>query len=239
MSQAKVLWQQDQQRDAFDLLVALVQTYSSKTCDTSPTLKDPTDKVGLQVDTQNNKLLQLEQRHNRQNQHMRRQDVRIEHLEQKNRRADAARAKKQQRILLGQAAYALSKIIEGFNVWLNRIPRGARASCVPETNREEGCRLYTRANPALASSPNHVSSIVSVEELLAADKALRTVGFDDAHGSSSEMQQVTLQALTTWAGVHFPPKAVIPVQNYVKILDNFSSNSNPLVPDMKPSFVFH
>ena len=46
--------------------------------------------------------------------------------------------------------------------------------------------------------------------------------------------KVTLQELTTWAGVHFPAQAVMPVQNYVHVLNNFSSRNRPLVPDVKP-----
>ena len=71
-----------------------------------------------------------------------------------------------------------------------------------------------------------------LEELLKADNALRTLSFDDAHGRQSQMRQATLQDLKTWAGVHFPPGAVVPVQRYLEVLNNFSSKNKPLVPDI-------
>ena len=46
------------------------------------------------------------------------------------------------------------------------------------------------------------------------------------------MRQSTLQDLKTWAGVHFPPGAVVPVQRYLEVLNNFSSKNKPLVPDI-------
>ena len=71
------------------------------------------------------------------------------------------------------------------------------------------------------------------EELLSADNALRTVSFDDAHGRQSQMRQATLQDLKTWAGVHFPPGAIVPIQKYVEVLNDFSSKNIPLVPAIK------
>ncbi len=46
------------------------------------------------------------------------------------------------------------------------------------------------------------------------------------------MRQSTLQDLKTWAGVRFPPGAVVPVQRYLEVLNNFSSKNKPLVPDI-------
>ena len=63
---------------------------------------------------------------------------------------------------------------------------------------------------------------MSLQELLSADNALRTLSFDDAHGRQSQIRQATLQDLKTWAGVHFPPGAVVPIQKYVEVLNKFS-----------------
>ena len=76
------------------------------------------------------------------------------------------------------------------------------------------------------------------EKLLRIDKALMLQRPDIAHGSKTENAKVTLQELTTWAGVHFPAQAVMPVQNHVQVLNKFSSRNRPLVPDVKPVQVF-
>lgn len=89
------------------MLVEFVQTHGSKVPEIDPTLrrlKDDMEGVRLQVVAQDNNMLQLEQLFKRQDQHMQRQDARIEVLEQNSKRADATRAKERQRILLGQAA---------------------------------------------------------------------------------------------------------------------------------------
>ena len=72
-----------------------------------------------------------------------------------------------------------------------------------------------------------------LEELLSADNALRILSFNDAHGRQSQMRQATLQDLKTWAGVHFPPGAIVPIQKYVEVLNDFSSKNKPLVPAIK------
>ena len=84
----------------------------------------------------------------------------------------------------------------------------------------------------------YCSSYMPFEELLSIDKALRVQRFDAAHGSKGDNAKVTLQQLTTWAGVHFPAQAVTPAQKFMQVLSKFSSKNRPLVPDVKPVQVF-
>ncbi len=189
--------------------------------------------VGLQVDAQDYKILQLEKRNKRQDRHIQRQDARIELLEQNRKRADAARAKERQRTLLGQAAYALSKIIAGYIYGSAGFPGALGLPVSLKQIKKSAADFTPEQMRCWEAVQRHCSCVMSFEELLSADKALRTLSFDDAHGRQSEMRQATLQDLKTWAGVHFPPGAVVPIQKYVEVLDNFSSKNKPLVPDIK------
>ena len=114
VGQAKVLWQQKQQSDALDLLCEHMQTHSSQVSEALPTLRQLKDLVGGQVGAQDNEILQLKLHAKKQDQHMRRQDTRLEVLEKKVTKAEGAYEKRQQRGLLGHAAYALAKIIEQY-----------------------------------------------------------------------------------------------------------------------------
>lgn len=82
------------------------------------------------------------------------------------------------------------------------------------------------------------SPFMPFEELLRVDKALRLQRCDVAHDSKDKNAKITLQNLKTWAGVHFPAQAVMPIQNYLQVLNNFSSKNRPLVPDLNPVHVF-
>lgn len=196
------------------------------------------EKMGGQVDAQNSKLLQLELHVKKQDQRIIRQDTRIEVLERNASKSAGIKDKRQQRVLLGQAAYAFAKIIEqyvygpagfphglGLPVSLNKIDKDSANLPPDQKSRWEAVQLYC-------------SSFMPFEELLSIDKALRLHRFDIAHGSKAENAKITLQELTTWAGVHFPAQAVMPVQNYVQVLNKFSSRNRPLVPDVKPVKVF-
>ena len=81
ISQAKVLWQQDQQSDALDLLFEFIQPQSSKVSEAIPILnelKGVLEKVGCPVDLQDSKILQLELHAKELDQRIIRQDARIE-----------------------------------------------------------------------------------------------------------------------------------------------------------------
>ena len=183
-------------------------------------------------------MLQLELHVKKQDQRIIRQDTRINSLEKNASQAAGTRDKRQERVLLGQAAYALAKIIEqyvygpagfphglGLPVPLNKIDKDAANLLPDQKSRWEAVKQYC-------------SSFMPFAELLRIDKELRLQRSDIAHGSKAENSTITLQELTTWAGVHFPAQAVSPVQKYVQVLNKFSSRNRPLVPDVKPVKVF-
>ena len=102
-----------QQSEALDLLLEFTQAQSSKVSEAVPKLKELKgllEKVGGQVDALDSKILQLELHNKKQDQRIIRQDTRIETLEKNASKAAGAKVKRQQRVLLGQAAYALVKI---------------------------------------------------------------------------------------------------------------------------------
>ncbi|KAL3137148.1 hypothetical protein ABBQ32_006716 [Trebouxia sp. C0010 RCD-2024] len=241
VGQAKVLWQQNQQSDALDLLCEHIQTHSSQVSEALPKLrqlKDLVEKVGGQVDAQDSKILQLELQVKKQNQHIRRQDTRIEVLEKKVNKADGAYDKRQQRVLLGQAAYALAKIIEQYVYGPAGFPHGLGLPISLNRMHKHEADLPPDQKLRWQEVQQYCSSYMPFEELLSIDKALRVQRFDMAHGSKVDNAKVTLQQLTTWAGVHFPAQAVMPAQRFVQVLSNFLSKNRPLVPDVKPVEVF-
>lgn len=217
-----------------DLLLEFTQAQSSNVSEAVPKLKESKgllEKVGGQVDALDRKVLQLWQR-------IKTQDKRIETLEKNASKSAGDKDKRQQRVLLGQAAYALAKIIEqyvygpagfphglGLPVSLNNIDKDSANLLPDQKSRWEAVQLYC-------------SSFMPFEELLRIDKELRLQRSDIAHGNNAENAKTALLELTTWAGVHFQPQAVMPVQSYVQVLNNFSSRNRPLVPDVEPVQVF-
>jgi len=224
-----------------DLLFEFSQAQGSKVSEAIPVLnrlKDLLEKVGGQVDAQDSKILQLELHVKKQDQRIIRQDTRIEVLEKNASKSAGTKDKRQQRVLLGQAAYALAKIIEQYVYGPAGFPHGLGLPVSLNKIDKDSANLPPDQKSRWEAVQQYCSSFMPFEELLSIDKALRLQRFDIAHGSKAENAKITLQELTTWAGVHFPAQAVMPVQNYVQVLNKFSSRNRPLVPDVKPVKVF-
>ena len=238
--QAKTMWESDQQSDALELLIDFVNNHSSKVSEAIPKLrelKDILESMGGQVDAQESKILQLESHIKQQDQQIKKQDRRIGVLEENANRAAAAKNRKRQQVLLGQAAYTLAKIIEQYVYGPAGIPHSlglpTTLNKIMKTDKQEEQRARWE------EVKQYCSSIMPFEDLLTIDKALREQRFSVAHGSKAEKEQTTFRELTTWAGVHLPASAVTAAQNYVRVLNNFSSKNKPLVPDVKSVRVFH
>jgi hypothetical protein len=186
VGQAKILWQQDQQSEALDLLVDFIQAHSSKVSEAIPTLrklKDLSEKVGGQLDVQDSKILQLELRVKKQDQCIKRQDTRIEVLEKNASKAAGAYDKRQQRVLLGQAAYALAKIIEQYVYGPAGFPHGLGLLVSLNKINKDSANLLPDQKSRWEAVQQYCSSFMPFEELLRIDKALRLQRSDIAHGS--------------------------------------------------------
>ena len=195
--------------------------------------------MGGQVDAQDSKILQLDLHVKKQDQCIIRQDTRIEVLEKNASKSAGTKDKRQQRVLLGQAAYALAKIIEQYVYGPAGFPHGLGLPVSLNKIVKDSANLLPDQKSRWEAVQQYCSSFMPFEEeLLSIDKALRLQRFDIAHGSKAENAKISLQELKTWEGVHFPAQAVMPVQNYVQVLNKFSSRNRPLVPDVKPVEVF-
>lgn len=239
--QGRPLWQQHQQSDALDSLLCNTQAHNSKVCKAAPTLrrlKDIVEKVGGQVDAQDGRILQLGLRLKQQDQCIRSQILRIEVLEKNASKAVLAKEKRQQRVLLGQAAYALAKIIEQYVYGPAGFPHGLGLPVSLNKISKDLVNFLPEQKSCWEAVQQYISPFMPFEELLRVDKALRLQRYDVAHGSNDKNAKTTLQNLKSWAGVHFPAQAVMPIQNYLQILNNFSSKNRPLVPDLDLAHVF-
>ena len=223
-------WQQEQQSEALELLLDFTQAQSSNVSEALPTLhklKGLLEEMGGQVDAQDSKILQLELHVKKQDQRIMRQDTRIENLEKNASKAAGTKDKRQQRVLLGQAAYALARIIEQYVYGPAGFPHGLGLPVSLNKIDKDSANLLPDQKSRWEAVQQYCSSFMPFAELLSIDKALRLQRTEIVHGSKAENSKITLQELTTWAGVHFPAQAVMPVQSYVQVLSKFSASSHP------------
>lgn len=83
-----------------------------------------------------------------------------------------------------------------------------------------------------------VSPIMPVSELMETDKYLRTFCCGAAASNKAHLNNIELEMLQAWAGVHCTATAVIPVQRYAQILGIFTTNNKPLAPNRILSDMF-
>ena len=78
-----------------------------------------------------------------------------------------------------------------------------------------------------AAAKAFITSDMQLKEIIEADKYLRWLRTEPAHGKS-EIKETTATDLHTWAGLHCKAKAVAPVQRYVQVLNKLSTNGRLL-----------
>jgi hypothetical protein len=232
VGQAKVLWQQNRQSDAFDLLITFVENHSSTLSQQLPVLtrlKELLESIGNHIEAQDRRLVALEEQ-------MKEQRATINGLMQERDKAVAGRERQQQKVLLGQLAYKLSGLVESFVYG-----SGGSGSLVPRSlkqmqNSED--ELTEAQKKRWLAVQDLVSSVMPFKELVDVDKYLRKLRFESAHGSDAQAQKTTLQMLETWAGVHCITEAVLPVRKYAQLLNKFSDGNRPLAPNKSAKDVF-
>lgn len=157
------------------------------------------------------------------------QDKAIREIQQERDQAKLAKARLEQKILLGQIAYTMSDLLENFVFG----PAGS-GSLVPVSVSDYAGNIVplTKDQQARWSSAQaFFAEHMPMQDLLAADKYLRWLRSEPAHGKSL-LKDTTFAQLHSWAGVHCKTKAVRPVQHYLRVLNQFSSVSKPLAPNI-------
>ena len=66
-----------------------------------------------------------------------------------------------------------------------------------------------------------------LKEIIEADKYLCWLRNEPAHGKS-QIKDSTATDWHTWAGLHCKAKALVPVQEYMQVLNKLSTNGQPL-----------
>ena len=232
---AKLLWQDNQQEAALDRLINFVDIHGSKIAQQLPVLQKLRalqEQLGHGAEAQDKRIRKLEAQVHSQQQA-------IGHIQQDAASAKAASAKRFEQLLLGQAAYSLSGVIELYIYGPGGDPGALQMP--PSLTHMNKCsqngHFTDDQQSRWESVKQYCSRHMPFQQLLAADRALRDLRREPAHGSRSEIRQITLQDLENWAGKHCNPKAIRPIQQYARLLNQFSTSNRPLAPDLSGAII--
>lgn len=144
-----------------------------------------------------------------------------------------SRQKKEEHVLLGEAAYKFSALVEEY-VYQGRDPTALQQLSLKQMakKREKG-KLTTeqekRWDRVLQQAPNGLP----VDILVQSDAVLRAQRFESAHGTREQLRGTKIQELRQWADAYIDSRALQPVHQYLDFLNNFTSKNMPLYPDKK------
>ena len=96
---------------------------------------------------------------------------------------------------------------------------------------DNSAHMTTEQQARWSSAQAFFAKQMQVKDLLEADMYLHWLRNEPAHGKS-QVKETTFEQLHSWAGVHCKSKAVIPVQQYLRVFNQFSSVSKPLAPNI-------
>ena len=219
---AKTLWEAGEQAQAFELLLSAVKEAATHLALHLPTFKKLAEKVaqaGGDIEQMETRLAILEEQVNK---HEKALDLLAKERDQ----AVLAAAILQQKNLLGQIAYTMSDLLER-----SVFGQSGSGSLVPLSVSD----YANNSVPMTAEQQERWSNVqaffakqMRLKELFEADKYLRWLGNEPC----ALPKETTFAQLHSWAGVHCNSKAVIPVQQYLRVLNQFSSVSKPLAPEI-------
>ena len=224
IGEAKTLWQQGFKEDAFNLVLSTLEDTTSQLKRQLPilaALKDKVEVAGLHIDKIESRLTALENREVTK-------DRAIRQLQQEWDQALLSKAKLQQKIILGQIAYTVSNILEDFIFGEAGSSSFLPLSVSDYANNTIG--LSEEEQARWAAAQDFLTSIMPLKEIIEADKYLRWLRYEPAHGKS-QIKETTATDLHTWAGLYCKAKAVAPVQRYMQVLNKLSTNGRPLAPN--------
>ena len=144
-----------------------------------------------------------------------------------------SRQKKEEHVLLGEAAYKFSGLVEEY-VFQGRDPTALQPLSLKQMakKREKG-KLTTeqekRWDRVLQQAPNGLS----LDILMQSDAVLRAQRFESAHGTWQQLQGTKIHDLRQWADAYIESHALQPVHQYLGFQKKFTSMNRPLCPDKK------
>ena len=141
--------------------------------------------------------------------------------------------KREEHILLGQAAYKFAALVEEY-VFQGKDPDSLQP---PSSKQVHKRREKGTLSPEQADRWDRVVQLapagLSVEKLVQSNAIVRKQRFTSAHGSLEQLQRTRIQELIQWADAYIDSRALQPVRQYLEFLNNFSSRNKPLCPDKK------
>lgn len=152
-------------------------------------------------------------------------DKAIRQLQQERDQALLSKAIFLQKTLLEQIAYTLSDILEDFI-----FGEAGSSSFLPLSVSDfanNTIDLSEEEQARWAAAKASLTSIMLLKEIVEADKYLCWLRNEPAHGKS-QIKESTATDVHTWAGLHCKAKALIPVQEYMQVLNKLSTNGRPL-----------
>lgn len=244
IGEAKQLWAAHKHDAAYQLLVRLTENSTANTVQQLAilkTIREHISRAGTLVDDRDARITRLEQQVEQLLVDRRKEEI------QRSKQA-GKRERREQKLLLGQAAYTFSELVESF-VFNNEGAPVARHPSLTEmakmagrpTRSENEHTIKPRMTAAQKRRWQQVEAIMATiqppHHFLDADQVLRELRYQPAHGSDAERQSTSLQQLLSWAG-SVDEVSVGAVKQYVSLLSRFSSRNSPLEPNIDPAQVF-
>ncbi|DBA78108.1 TPA: hypothetical protein ACH3X2_008081 [Trebouxia sp. C0005] len=144
-----------------------------------------------------------------------------------------SKQKTEEHILLGEAAYKFSALVEDY-VFQDRDPCTLQPQSLKQIHKR---RVKNSLLPEQADRwdalVKRAPAGLSEEILIQSDAILRCQRFASAHGSLEQLQRTNMQNLRQWANTYIDSRALNSVRQYLEFLNQFSSHNKPLCPDMK------
>ena len=143
------------------------------------------------------------------------------------------RQKREEHILLGEAAYKFSALVEDY-IFQGKDPTALQPPSLKQIYKR---RVKGSLLPDQAARWDNLIQLapfgLSEESLVQSDAILRSQRFAFAHGSREQLQRTNIQDLRQWADAYIDSRALQPVRQYLEFLNKFSSKNKPLCPDRK------
>ncbi|DBA67167.1 TPA: hypothetical protein ACH3X2_001485 [Trebouxia sp. C0005] len=229
IGQAKVAAEAGSLEQAIDILITALEKLGN------------TASLPLQrLDTMRQNLLEAEAHCNAQDRNIvaLQRDVQVLKRENRQARLDRdsqkqSRQKREEHILLGEAAYKFSALVEEY-IFQGKDPSTLLPPSLTQiykrrTKGKLSPEEADRWDKLVQSAPTGLS----VENLVQSDAVLRSQRFTSAHGSWEQLQRTNIQELRQWADAYIDSRALQPVRQYLEFLNKFSSKNKPLCPDRK------
>jgi len=224
IGKAKNLCQRGFRGEAINLVLSTAEDKTSQPKLQLPILEALKDKIeiaGLHIDKTESRLTALEN-------HDLTADKAIRQLQQERDQALLSKAKLEQEILLGQIAYTVSHVLEDFI-----FGEAGSSSFLPLSVSDfanNTVNLSEEEQARWAAAQAFLTSTMPLDEIIEADKYLRWLRNEPAHGKS-QIKETTATDLHIWAGLHCKAKAAVPVQRYMQVLNKLATSGRPLAPN--------